>query len=89
MGLALVLFSDSTALNNWGGAISLPISGAFGWALYGWILGGTGLLVGPPKTETKALLSLKLPTPNNLKTVESVLVEAGASEVGSIGPAAA
>src|SRR5687767_4883759 len=42
MGLALVLYSDSTAFNNWGGVISLPMSGAVGWALYGWILGGTG-----------------------------------------------
>jgi hypothetical protein len=89
MGLALVLYSNSTAFNHWGGAISLPISGAVGWALYGWILGGTGLLAGPPESESEAWVSLQLSTPNQLDKVETVLYEAGASEVRSIGPEAA
>lgn len=54
IGMALVLYVDSQALYQWGGAPSIPLSMGFGWALYGFIAGGGGIFahVGrPPLTE--------------------------------------
>ncbi len=90
MGVAIILYSASPAFNHWGGIVSIPITGAFGWALYGWILGGTGLLAGSRKTtKAETVLSFQLENPDELGKVETVLKEAGASGVRTLGPIAA
>lgn len=43
IGIALLLYLDSPALNNWPGVPSIPLWQGIGWALYGFIVGGSGL----------------------------------------------
>ena len=43
IGIALLLYVDSKALNNWPGVPSIPLWNGFGWATYGFILGGGGM----------------------------------------------
>jgi formate/nitrite transporter FocA (FNT family) len=43
VGMAILVYTDSPALNRWWGVFSIPISQAFGWALFGMIAGGGGL----------------------------------------------
>ena len=90
MGLAFILYSDSPGFNNWGVFLSITLVVAFGWGLYGFILGGTGLLAGAKNTtKPEAVLSFHVPVPSELERVESVLKEAGASDVRTLDPMAA
>jgi len=43
IGIALLLYLDSPELNNWPGVPSIPLWQGIGWALYGFIVGGSGL----------------------------------------------
>jgi formate/nitrite transporter FocA (FNT family) len=43
IGIGVVLYTDSPALNAWWGMPVIPIGQAFGWALFGMIAGGGGL----------------------------------------------
>lgn len=43
IGVALLLYLNSTALNNWPLVASIPLWQGFGWALYGFIAGGGGV----------------------------------------------
>ena len=43
IGIALLLYLDSRELNNWPGVPSIPLWNGIGWALYGFIVGGSGL----------------------------------------------
>ena len=90
MGVAFILYSDSPMLKSLGAYLSFPLVGAFGWGLYGFILGGTGLLAGAKKTtKPETVLSFHVPVPGELARVESVLKEAGASGVRTLDPLAA
>ena len=89
MGAALVLYSDSSTFNHWGGILSMPLSGAFGWALYGLILGGSGVLAGNSKVDGILVLSVQLRDPQEFERVASILHDAGVMEVPSSGPVAA
>jgi hypothetical protein len=72
VGLAQLVYIDSAALNEWAGVASIPLSNALGFALYGWIIGGSGVLARgrmPAKLErhleeevaqTKIVLSVSL-----------------------------
>jgi hypothetical protein len=53
IGIALLLYLDSPELNNWPGVPSIPLWQGIGWALYGFIVGGSGLFahVGKKKTS--------------------------------------
>jgi hypothetical protein len=44
LGVAMVLYIDSPALNQWSLVPSIPIWNAIGWALHGMIVGSGGLL---------------------------------------------
>ncbi len=90
MGIAIIFYSDSPRFSGWGGILAMPIIGTFGWGLYGWILGGTGLLAGAKKTsKPETVLSFHVPIPGELDKVEMVLKEAGASDVRTLDPMAA
>ena len=43
IGIALILFLGSKELNNWPGVASIPLWYGFGWATFGFIIGGGGL----------------------------------------------
>jgi cell division protein FtsX len=43
LGITLLLYLDSKALNNWPGVPSIPLWNGIGWAIYGFIVGGSGL----------------------------------------------
>ena len=43
IGIALIWYVDSEALNNWPGVASIPIWYGIGWATYGFIVGGGGI----------------------------------------------
>ena len=43
IGIALIWYVDSEALNNWPGVASIPIWNGIGWATYGFIVGGGGI----------------------------------------------
>ena len=55
IGVALLLYLDSRELNNWPAVASIPLWNGFGWALYGFIVGGSGLFahVGRRKPEKR------------------------------------
>jgi hypothetical protein len=42
-GVAMLLYVDSVKLNHWPGVTSLVVSSAFGWALFGMIVGSGGI----------------------------------------------
>jgi hypothetical protein len=42
IGIALLVYLDSPMLNNWPAVASIPLWNGFGWALYGFIVGGGG-----------------------------------------------
>jgi formate/nitrite transporter FocA (FNT family) len=46
LGVAMLLYVDSTRLNHWPGMASLIVSSAFGWALFGMIVGSGGVFSG-------------------------------------------
>jgi tetrahydromethanopterin S-methyltransferase subunit G len=43
IGIALLLYLDSKALNSWPGVPSIPLLNGLGWMLYGLIAGGSGM----------------------------------------------
>lgn len=43
LGVALLLYVDSKELNNWPLVASIPLWNGFGWATYGFVIGGGGL----------------------------------------------
>jgi hypothetical protein len=43
IGIALIWYVDSEALNNWPGVVSIPIWYGIGFATYGFIVGGGGI----------------------------------------------
>jgi hypothetical protein len=43
IGVALLLYLDSTELNNWPWVASIPIWEGLGWATYGFVVGGSGM----------------------------------------------
>jgi hypothetical protein len=43
IGVALLLYVNSPALNNWPGVPSIPLWNGLGWATYGFIIGGSGI----------------------------------------------
>ncbi len=66
----------------------MPISGSFGWALYGLIPGGSGLLAGNTKVAA-TVLTVQLNSPKELAKVTKALHEAGALNVEASSPIAA
>jgi hypothetical protein len=61
IGVALLLYLDSPELNNWPGVPSIPLWQGIGWALYGFIVGGSGLFahVGKKKTSVVTTVARK------------------------------
>jgi hypothetical protein len=56
IGIALILYLDSPALNQWAGLPSIPFWNAIGWMLYGMIGGSGGILADlrfSPKVESR------------------------------------
>jgi hypothetical protein len=56
IGVALIVYLGSEALNNWPGMPSIPIWNGIGWATYGFIVGGGGIfahLGRKPKAEKR------------------------------------
>ena len=54
IGVALIVYVDSPALNHWPWVFSIPLWNAIGWALYGFVCGGSGIfahLGRPTKTR--------------------------------------
>ena len=53
IGVALLLYVDSRELNQWPLVASIPLWNGFGWATYGFIIGGSGLFadVGRKRSE--------------------------------------
>jgi hypothetical protein len=43
LGIALLFYVDSKELNAWPLVASIPLWNGFGWATYGFIVGGSGL----------------------------------------------
>ena len=43
LGVALIVYVDSRELNNWPLVSSIPLWNGFGWATYGFVVGGSGL----------------------------------------------
>ena len=43
LGVALLLYVDSKELNQWPLVASIPLWNGFGWATYGFVVGGSGL----------------------------------------------
>jgi len=43
IGVALIFYVDSPALNQWPLVPSIPLWNALGWATYGFVIGGSGI----------------------------------------------
>jgi len=54
IGVALLLYLRSEALNNWPGVPSIPIWYGIGWATYGFIVGGGGMFAHVGRKPAKA-----------------------------------
>ena len=55
IGIALLLYLDSRELNNWFLVPSIPLWNGIGWALYGFIAGGSGLFAHVGRKKEDAL----------------------------------
>jgi hypothetical protein len=54
IGVALLLYLDSKELNQWPGVPSIPLWNGIGWALYGFVCGGSGIFANiGRKTQAK------------------------------------
>jgi len=53
LGVALLLYVDSKELNQWPLVASIPLWNAFGWATYGFVVGGSGIFadIGRKRSE--------------------------------------
>lgn len=54
IGIALILYLESEALNNWPAVGSIPIWYGIGWATYGFIVGGGGIFAHFGRKDEKA-----------------------------------
>ena len=89
IGVAIVLYSASPAFTHQPGIIWIPITESFGWALFGFVVGGSGILAGDKTDSVPVVLSVRCRKPEEMDKVESILHGAGAMEIYSYGPVAA
>jgi len=99
VGLGMLLYVP--ALIHSAGALSIPAFTAFGWALFGLIVGSGGLLARPAlpsnlvphleeaMSDGKLLVTLKVETRRELDKISASLNQIAATDMHEIEPAAA
>jgi hypothetical protein len=99
VGLGMLIYVP--ALIHSAGALSIPAFTAFGWALFGMIVGSGGLLARPvlpsalvphleeAMSDGKLLITLKVATRRELDKINASLSQTGPTDMHEVEPAAA
>jgi len=94
-GLGFVFLSGSPEFIHWGGMLSIPIAESAGWALFGMILGASGILavttvssqleerLEKELTRGRVLLAIRLHQEKEIDKIAAILYQAGAADVSS------